>query len=106
MGSILGLRRQGDTLRIAPCIPQRWDGFTITYRYDDTIYRIRVENPDGVNQGVQQVTLDGKSLSDGAIPLDDDGAQHDVRVYMGVEKCDKCDTSEGGRKKMARLEER
>jgi hypothetical protein len=52
-----------------------------------------VENPDGVNQSVQQVTLDGKSLQDGTIPLGDDGAQHDVRVCMGMKKGNKYDTS-------------
>ena len=93
MEAILGLHRQGDTLRITPCIPQKWGGYTMTYRHDNTTYRIRVENPDGVNQSVQQVTLDGKSLPDGTIPLGDDGAQHDVRVYMGMEKGNKFDTS-------------
>ena len=91
--AILGLRLQGDTLRIAPCIPQGWNGFTITYLHGNTTYRIRVENPDGVNQNVQQVTLDGKSLLDGAIPLGNDGAQHDVRVRMGMEKGNEYDTS-------------
>ena len=65
----------------------------MTYRHDNTTYRIRVENPDGVNQSVQQVTLDGKSLPDGTIPLGDDGAQHDVRVCMGMEKGNKFDIS-------------
>ena len=65
----------------------------MTYRHDNTTYRIRVENPDGVNQGVQQVTLDGVTLPDGTIPLSDDGAQHEVHVRMGMEKNNKSNTS-------------
>jgi len=92
--AILGLRRAGNTLRIAPCIPKDWSSYELTYRltgkdkpypYCDggTSYRIRVENPDGVNRGVKQVMLDGEILPEERIPLLDDGRQHEVRVLMG-----------------------
>jgi cyclic beta-1,2-glucan synthetase len=47
---ILGLKLRGDRLHIDPCIPASWEGFNMTYRYRSTIYDIRVENPDRVNQ--------------------------------------------------------
>ncbi len=81
--AILGLRRAGDVLRVQPCIPQEWPGYQVTYRHGETSYRIRVENPDGVNRGVKQVTLDGETLSEGEIPLLDDGRKHEVQVVMG-----------------------
>ena len=31
--SLLGLRLEGDRLRIAPCLPPEWTGFTLRYRY-------------------------------------------------------------------------
>jgi cyclic beta-1,2-glucan synthetase len=46
-------------------------------------YLINVENPDGVNRGVQRVTLDGKVLTDNRIPLSKDGGQHEVQVVLG-----------------------
>jgi len=83
MEAILGLRREGQTLRLDPCVPKDWSGYQVTYRYRGTTFEIEVENPDGVNRGVAAVTLDGKELSDGRIPLLQDGERHAVRVVMG-----------------------
>jgi len=81
--AILGLRRVGETLQINPCVPKNWQGYELTYRDGKTQVRIRVENPDGVNRGVKQVTLDGEVLPRKNIPLLDDGRQHRVHVLMG-----------------------
>ena len=53
------------------------------YRFGTTHYKISVENPHNVNRGIQQVLLDGIPLSDGLIPLVDDGQLHEVQVVMG-----------------------
>ncbi len=81
--AILGLRRSGDALRLEPCIPGSWSGYWITYRFGDTVYRIEVQNPEGVATGVGSVRMDGEVLADGVIPLDDGGGEHDVVVEMG-----------------------
>ena len=81
--AILGLRRHGDTLRLDPSIPAQWPSYTLTYRYDATTYTIQVENPEGVNRGVQQVTLDGELVVDGVIPLQDDGQPHHICCLLG-----------------------
>jgi len=73
----------GEVLQINPCIPKDWPGYELTYCDGETSYRIRVENPDGVNRGVKRVTLDGEALPGKEIPLLDDGRQHEVRVLMG-----------------------
>jgi cyclic beta-1,2-glucan synthetase len=81
--AILGLQRRGDVLRINPCIPQSWSGYTIAYRHGETHYRIAVNNPQGVQRGVQRVTLDGEELPTGEIPLLEDGGRHEVEVWIG-----------------------
>jgi len=81
--TILGLRRVGNVLQMDPCIPKDWSGYELTYHDGETSYQVRVENPDGVNRGVKQVTLDGELLSGGDIPLLSDGRQHRVRVLIG-----------------------
>ena len=81
--AILGVTRRGDTLRIDPCIPARWPGFQLTYRFGRTPYLVRVENPEGVQRGVLSVTLNGALLSDQGIPLTDDGRPHEVHVLLG-----------------------
>ena len=81
---ILGFRKQGNALRIDPCIPRGWKGFEITYRFGGALYRIAVENPLGVCHGVSRVSLDGAPLpGDAPVPLSDDGREHQVRVVLG-----------------------
>jgi cellobiose phosphorylase len=78
--AILGLRRVGKVLRIDPCIPKDWPGYELAYRDGETSYQIRVEKPAGINRGVKRVTLDGKVLPGGNIPLSADGQQHSPRI--------------------------
>ena len=81
---ILGLKLRGDRLHIDPCIPASWEGFNITYRYKGTIYDIKVENPDRVNQGVREMWLDDLKLEEKVIPLGEGDGKHRVRVIMGA----------------------
>ncbi len=50
---MLGLRvvatTTGHSLVVEPCIPKRWPEYSMTYHYGSTTYRIRVDNPRGVN---------------------------------------------------------
>ena len=67
--SLLGLRREGDKLRIVPCLPASWPGFKLSYRYGETLYRIEVVRDK--NGGAEHV-----------IPLLDDGREHRVDVRI------------------------
>ncbi|HSJ98277.1 MAG TPA: glycosyl hydrolase family 65 protein, partial [Myxococcota bacterium] len=83
--SILGLRLQGSSLFLDPCIPTSWPRFELAFKYRSTRYDITVENPQRVSRGVSSATLDGNALPSGAarVPLVDDGATHSVRVILG-----------------------
>jgi cyclic beta-1,2-glucan synthetase len=80
--AILGISRLGNVLKINPCIPHHWSGFKVDYRFGATHYLISVENLEGVNQGIRQVSLDGKLLPDNLIPLLDDSKKHLVQILM------------------------
>ena len=80
---LLGIRKNGQSLSIDPCIPRHWPGFGATYRVGKTQYEIQVDNPGGVMRGVSQLELDGKALTGVSIPLNDDGATHHVKVTLG-----------------------
>jgi cyclic beta-1,2-glucan synthetase len=82
--SILGLRRRGGCVSIAPCIPATWPGFTVRWRHRRSVYEIAVENPDQRNRGVSEAWLDGVRVDADAIPLAGDGALHRVRLVMGT----------------------
>ncbi|MCP5420300.1 MAG: glycosyl transferase [Gammaproteobacteria bacterium] len=88
--SILGLRLSGgDILRIKPCIPDTWPGFSVTYRLTDgrTRYHITVRNPDRRARAVLVATCDAASLTVEkgmvALPLARDGIDHTVEVVLG-----------------------
>ncbi len=80
--SILGIRKEGDQLYIEPCIPSRWAGFGVDYRYFSASYHIAVHNPEHAQSGVLRVTVDGKEVF-GAVTLHDDAARHQIDVWMG-----------------------
>jgi cellobiose phosphorylase len=81
--AILGIRLVGNTFQVDPCVPRGWPGFEVDYRHGSALYRIQVDNPAGVEQGVQSVTVDGQPVSGSTIPLMNDGREHAVRVELG-----------------------
>jgi cellobiose phosphorylase len=78
--SLLGLRLEVDKLHVKPCIPADWEGFTIHYRYRETIYHIKVVQIAG--EGATRVTVDGVELEDRWIALIDDHIDHAVEVVV------------------------
>ncbi|MFO8006542.1 MAG: glycosyl transferase [Candidatus Brocadiia bacterium] len=80
---ILGIRPEHDGLRVDPCIPPDWDGFTVERHFRGATYRIVVENAAHVSKGVASVRLDGEPLGTNLLPVLDDGATHEAHVKMG-----------------------
>ena len=74
--SLLGLRLEAGRLRFAPVLPDDWEGFSLSYRYRDTWYRIELRHSAASTLG--SVWLDGVVQPDGHIPLIDDGHEHSV----------------------------
>jgi cyclic beta-1,2-glucan synthetase len=80
---LLGLRREGATFSVNPCIPAMWPSYTIDWRVGQTLYRITVTNPEHSCRGVQSAEMDGAPIDPRAIPLRDDGDIHEVAVVLG-----------------------
>ncbi len=81
---LLGLHVEAGGLRLDPCIPGHWPGFTITYRHGTARYEITVKNPAGVCRGMTAMLVDGQTLAAGAlIPLLDDSLIHKVEIILG-----------------------
>jgi cyclic beta-1,2-glucan synthetase len=88
--SLLGLRLEGETLRIEPCLPPDWDGFKLSYRYRETRYQIVVTQAS--EESGPRVSVDGIQQAGLAIPLIDDrhaveehAVERDGKHLAGVE---------------------
>ncbi len=81
---ILGIRREGATLVIDPCIPAAWPGFEARVRVGDTAYDIRVAAPSDACRGVSGAVLDGAPMDcaqgQARVPLD--GAMHMLELVI------------------------
>jgi cyclic beta-1,2-glucan synthetase len=71
-------------LRVDPCIPRDWPGFSIVFRYHSTRYDIVVENPQAITRGITTIRMDDKVLPiEVPIMLVDDGATHRLHITLG-----------------------
>jgi cellobiose phosphorylase len=66
---ILGIRAEHDGLRIDPCLPADWEGFTATRRFRGATYRIAVKKAAGAAGRVARMVVDGREVSGNLVPL-------------------------------------
>lgn len=79
---ILGIKPELTGLKVDPCIPSSWKGFTVKRFYRNAYYNIKVVNASGAQKGVKQVVVDGKAIEGNILPVFNDGAVHEVEVTM------------------------
>ena len=79
--SLLGLQIEAGQLRIKPCLPVGWPGFTVHYRYFKTQYTIVVQQTHGTMDSLS-VTVDGQLQPTAAVNLIDDQVNHSVEVKV------------------------
>lgn len=77
---ILGFKKAGDILIINPKIPASWSGFTLDYKYENTTYKIKVNQ--NCAKGKIKVKVDRKLIKDNEIKLVADGKIHEVLVTI------------------------
>jgi cyclic beta-1,2-glucan synthetase len=82
--AILGVRRQGAFLNVAPCIPADWPRYEVDFAFHTARYEIVVENEGGAGHRVAHAELDGVAVPvrPVRIPLVDDGRTHKVHVIL------------------------
>jgi cyclic beta-1,2-glucan synthetase len=77
--SLLGLQlEEGKQLRLTPHLPANWDGFTVDYRYGETVYQIVIS----CSSVGENITLEGVELDRNIIPLFDDRQLHHVSLTV------------------------
>ncbi len=80
---ILGVRPTYTGLRIDPCIPQRWDSFSVTRQFRGATYQIHVSNPQHVNRGVYRLEVNGEPIAGDVVPVLEPDRTHTIRVTLG-----------------------
>ena len=78
--SVLGLSREGNKLRISPCLPEEWDFFDISCLYKQTTYQIVFRKKGGQGKTAANTNAD----SDTAIEIEmvNDGKSHLIEIQM------------------------
>jgi len=81
--SLLGIRREADTLRIEPLVPPTWKHFHVHYRFHGTMYHIEVIVEGPITRHVRRVVIDGSETPEPAVHMVDDHVDHVVQVFVG-----------------------
>ena len=80
---ILGVRAELEGLRIDPCIPKEWDGFSVKRAFRGKEVSIEVHNPDHVSHGIRKMIVNGRDVAENLIDADLLQAANIVSVWMG-----------------------
>lgn len=80
---ILGIQPDYAGLRVDPCIPKKWTGFSVSRVFRGVRYEITVNNPRGVCKGVSALTVDGVPVKGNVIPPPKGKDSVKVEVTLG-----------------------
>jgi cyclic beta-1,2-glucan synthetase len=85
--TLLGLKLEGNRLRLAPRIPKGWTTCKILYRYQQTPYHITISRLTDSLPGIVQTFLDGKELAEPVVSLVGDHCEHSVEMRLPNGAC-------------------
>ncbi len=78
------MRPDFNGLKLAPSIPSSWDGFTAEKDFRGCRLNITVKNPDHVQSGCKELTVNGKKMSGNFIPASELTAITEVVLVMSL----------------------
>ncbi|MGN1021895.1 MAG: GH36-type glycosyl hydrolase domain-containing protein [Lachnospiraceae bacterium] len=78
---LLGIKPDYDGLVIDPCIPSYWKHYEVKRIFRGATYLISIDNPHGVEHGVQEITVNGRKMTH--VPVGEPGTTVRVHVLMG-----------------------
>jgi cyclic beta-1,2-glucan synthetase len=79
--SLLGLKREGNTLKFEPCIPLAWKSFKVKYRFEETVYTITVNQE--TDRESMEIFMDGEMQPSRVFQLANDRKEHEVMIEVG-----------------------
>ncbi len=82
MEHILGIKKQGNYLKIVPCIPKMMKEYSVKYMFGGSAYEIKIINNSNKNTGIKHIKIDERIVQANTIELIDDGRTHIIECYM------------------------
>ncbi|MNN91241.1 N,N'-diacetylchitobiose phosphorylase [compost metagenome] len=79
---IMGIKADLEGLRIDPCIPSEWEGFTAKRRFRGCEYQITVTNTSRSCKGVKEIRVDGRVIDGNVLPVYPAGTSVQVEVVL------------------------
>ena len=79
---ILGLKIENGVLEIEPCIASNWQEYKIKYKYGESIYNIKVTNPNRKCIGITKMKLNDKIIENKKIRLTNTGGIYNIEVEI------------------------
>jgi cellobiose phosphorylase len=79
---ILGIRPEYDGLRIRPCIPSEWPGFSARRSLRNAAYEIEVKRDPSISANEIKLVVDGNEHESELVPYFSDGKSHSILVYI------------------------
>ncbi len=76
---LLGIQREAEQMRVAPCLNPRWESCKVNYKYKTSNYALTLKRGDS-GVGVKRLIVDGEDVAGAVFPLLDDGRRHEVTV--------------------------
>ena len=80
---ILGIKPDYNGLRIDPCIPSEWPGFSVSRKFRGAILNIEISNPDRVSKGLKSLLINGVESGTSLIGNLEPGQEYLIQVVMG-----------------------
>ncbi len=80
---ILGLRPEIDGLRVDPCIPSTWTGYSAKRNFRGRTISIQVHNPEAVCKGVVKMVVNKVEIQGNLVPPGLPGEEQTVEVWLG-----------------------
>ncbi len=80
---ILGIRPEYNGLRINPCIPSDWDGFSAVRQFRGKTFHIKVHNPNRVCKGVVKMTVNGQVVPGNLVCVPAESGTVEVEAWLG-----------------------
>lgn len=79
---ILGLNIEEGVLKLKPCIPSNWQEYSMRYKFGESIYNIKVTNPNRRSTGISILKLNGEMIENKQIRLVKTGGIYQIEAQI------------------------